>query len=52
MANYAAVMTLRPEPAERAVEQIIGNGAALESVLKQADFKFQSSLVEAKAPFS
>jgi formate hydrogenlyase transcriptional activator len=37
MADYATVMTLGPDPAERAFERIIGNSAALESVLDQVE---------------
>jgi len=35
--DYATVMNPDPDQAERAFERIIGNGAALESVLSQVE---------------
>jgi transcriptional regulator with GAF, ATPase, and Fis domain len=35
--DYATVMSPRPDPAERTFERIIGNSAALESVLEQVE---------------
>jgi transcriptional regulator with GAF, ATPase, and Fis domain len=35
--NYATVMSPRPDPVERTFERIIGNSAALESVLEQVE---------------
>ena len=37
MGDYAIVMNPRPDQAERTFERIIGNSAALESVLEQVE---------------